>query len=314
MSGVAGKFFVQFGWTAAIAVFFSLVVARMLTPMMAAYLLAAAKASTTSRAGWALRRLGGLVPAGTGWRPWGHRLLLRLLRPGAAAADRLRAAGRPVADAGLSLAAARQHLRETRAAPKSARAIVEKNPHVKMVYTAIGGGASGSDPFSCPRGAAEVRKATLTINLTPRGSAAASPKQDVERQLREALAAVLPGVQVKVGLGGSNEKYILVLASENGPLLADHARVVERELRTIPGIGAITSTASLVRPELVVRPISPAWPTSASPRRPSPTRAAHRDRRRLRPELAKLNLAQRQVPIVVKLPPRRARISACSNA
>jgi multidrug efflux pump subunit AcrB len=35
----AGKFFVQFGWTAAIAVFFSLVVARMLTPMMAAYIL-----------------------------------------------------------------------------------------------------------------------------------------------------------------------------------------------------------------------------------------------------------------------------------
>ena len=43
MSGVPGKFFVQFGWTAAIAVFFSLVVARMLTPMMAAYLLKAPK-------------------------------------------------------------------------------------------------------------------------------------------------------------------------------------------------------------------------------------------------------------------------------
>jgi multidrug efflux pump subunit AcrB len=39
MAGVPGKFFVQFGWTAAIAVFFSLVVARMLTPMMAAYIL-----------------------------------------------------------------------------------------------------------------------------------------------------------------------------------------------------------------------------------------------------------------------------------
>ena len=39
MSGVAGKFFVQFGWTAAIAVFMSLVVARMLTPMMSAYIL-----------------------------------------------------------------------------------------------------------------------------------------------------------------------------------------------------------------------------------------------------------------------------------
>ena len=39
MAGVPGKFFVQFGWTAAMAVFFSLVVARMLTPMMAAYIL-----------------------------------------------------------------------------------------------------------------------------------------------------------------------------------------------------------------------------------------------------------------------------------
>jgi multidrug efflux pump subunit AcrB len=39
MGGIPGKFFVQFGWTAAIAVFFSLVVARMLTPMMAAYVM-----------------------------------------------------------------------------------------------------------------------------------------------------------------------------------------------------------------------------------------------------------------------------------
>jgi multidrug efflux pump subunit AcrB len=37
MSGIAGKFFKQFGWTAALAVFASLVVARVLTPMMAAY-------------------------------------------------------------------------------------------------------------------------------------------------------------------------------------------------------------------------------------------------------------------------------------
>ncbi|HEX6690204.1 MAG TPA: efflux RND transporter permease subunit, partial [Burkholderiales bacterium] len=64
MSGVPGKFFVQFGWTAAIAVFFSLVVARMLTPMMAAYLLRAPKKEHAepgwmkiymSWAGWCLR-------------------------------------------------------------------------------------------------------------------------------------------------------------------------------------------------------------------------------------------------------------------
>ena len=39
MSGIAGKFFKQFGWTAALAVFASLVVARVLTPMMAAYIM-----------------------------------------------------------------------------------------------------------------------------------------------------------------------------------------------------------------------------------------------------------------------------------
>src|SRR3546814_6643537 len=39
MPGIAGKFFREFGWTAATAVMFSLLVARLLTPMMAAYLL-----------------------------------------------------------------------------------------------------------------------------------------------------------------------------------------------------------------------------------------------------------------------------------
>ncbi len=38
MSGVPGLFFKQFGWTAVIAVLASLLVARLLTPMMAAYL------------------------------------------------------------------------------------------------------------------------------------------------------------------------------------------------------------------------------------------------------------------------------------
>jgi multidrug efflux pump subunit AcrB len=39
MAGIAGKFFKQFGWTAVLAIIASLVVARLLTPMMAAYLL-----------------------------------------------------------------------------------------------------------------------------------------------------------------------------------------------------------------------------------------------------------------------------------
>jgi multidrug efflux pump subunit AcrB len=302
MSGVAGKFFVQFGWTAAIAVFFSLVVARLLTPMMAAYLMKPVADKPTP--GWLVRC--------EGWAAWclRHRLatlsatavfffgsfaLVPLLPTGFLPADDLSQTQVHVTlPPGTTLA-------ETVAAAEQARAIVNANPHVKMVYTAVGGGASGSDPFM-PRGAAEVRKATLTLNLTPRGERSGTTKQDVERQLREALA-VLPGVQVKVGFGGSSgEKYILVLASENGAVLTEHARLVERELRTLPGIGAVTTTASLVRPELVIRPDFARMADLGI------TSEAIADTLRIATAgdydqgLAKLNLAQRQVPIVVKLP------------
>ncbi|PKO30398.1 MAG: RND transporter [Betaproteobacteria bacterium HGW-Betaproteobacteria-7] len=303
MGGVAGKFFVQFGWTAAIAVFFSLVVARMLTPMMAAYLLKPPKKEHPEPR-WLERYLG--------WAAWclKHRVLT-LLAAGAfffgsfALVPLLPTGFLPPDDLSqtqvyLSLAPG-STFEESLASAERARAIVEQNPHVRMVYTAIGGGAAGSDPFA-PRGAAEVRKATLTLNLTSRAERGGISKQDVERELRESLAA-LPGVQVKVGFGGSNEKYVLVLASENGSLLASHARQVERELRSIPGIGAVTSTASLVRPELVVTP------DFARMADLGVTSAAIADTLRIATagdydqSLAKLNLAQRQVPIVVKLPP-----------
>ncbi len=303
MSGVAGKFFVQFGWTAAIAVFFSLVVARMLTPMMAAYLLRP-PTREDHEPRW--------MSIYTGWATWclnnrlkttlaavafffGSFALVPLLPTGFLPPDDLSQTQIYIALQPGST------FQETFAAAEAARRIVAQNPHVKMVYTAIGGGAAGSDPFA-PRGASEVRKATLTINMTPRKERDGVKKEVVEGQLREALA-VLPGVQVKVGFGGSSgQKYVLVLASENGPLLSEHARTVERELRSIPGIGAVTTTASLTRPELVVRPDFSRMADLGV------TSAAIADVLRIATagdydqSIAKLNLAQRQVPIVVKLP------------
>ena len=303
MSGVPGKFFVQFGWTASIAVFFSLVVARMLTPMMAAYILRPPQGehhepgwmATYQRwAGWCLNhRL--LTMGAAAIFFFGSFSLVPFLNKGFVPPDDL-----SQTQVALALPPG-STFKEAYALAEQARRIVETNPHVRLVYTAIGGGATGSDPFM-PRGAAEVRKATLTINMTPRGERGGVRKQEVERQLREALGA-LPGVQLKVGLGGSSEKYELVLASENGELLSEHARIVERELRTIPGIGAITTTASLVRPELIVRP------DFARMADLGVTSAAIADTLRIATagdydqSLAKLNLSQRQIPIVVKLPP-----------
>ncbi len=302
MSGVPGKFFVQFGWTAAIAVFFSLVVARMLTPMMAAYVLHRPKKAPaqprwiTIYLGWARACLRHRVLTMVGAAVFfvGGFMLAGLLPTGFLPPDDLSQTQVTVTlPPGSSFD-------QTLKAAERARELVSAHRHVKLVYTAVGGGNTGSDPFA-GGGAAEVTKATLTLNLTPRGERGGVSKQDVEAELRDALAA-LPGARVKVGFGGSSEKYVVVLAGEDGRVLLEHARRVERELRGIPGIGNVVSTSSLVRPELVVRP------DFARAADLGVTSAAIADTLRIATAgdydqgLAKLNLAQRQVPVVVRLP------------
>jgi len=302
MGGVPGKFFVQFGWTAAIAVFFSLVVARMLTPMMAAYILKPPKGEH-GEPGWMRLYLG--------WARWclNHRwwtllIVLLFLVGSFFLLFRLPTGFIPPDDlsqtqVSLSLPPG-STLQQTYKVAEQARELVQRNPHVKLVYTAIGGGAAGSDPFM-PQGSAEVRKATLTINMTHRNDRPGISKQAIEGQLRQALE-VLPGVRVNVGFGGSAEKYILVLSSEDGQALSAHAEVVARELRGIPGIGNVVSTSSLVRPELIIRP------DTARAADLGVNTATIADTLRIatvgdyEQGLPKLNLSQRQVPVVVRLP------------
>ena len=303
MSGVAGKFFVQFGWTAAIAVFFSLVVARLLTPMMAAYILHPL-VGQEDQPGW-LRLYGRWVAAclrhrvlttlGAGVFFFGSFALVPYLATGFIPPDDL-----SQTQVALTLPPG-STFAESFAAAEQARTLVQNHPHVQLVYTAIGGGSTGSDPFA-PSIGGEVRKATLTINLTHRSQRGGVSKQDVEAQLRSSLEA-LPGVRVKVGLGGANEKYILVLAGNDGRVLDEHAALVERELRSIAGIGGVTSSASLTRPELRVK-VDDARAADLGV-----TTEAIADTLRVattgdyEQNLAKLNLSQRQIPMVVRLPP-----------
>jgi multidrug efflux pump subunit AcrB len=142
-------------------------------------------------------------------------------------------------------------LDQTLEAAEKTRLLIVGIPYIKSIYTTIGAGAAGGDPFA-PAGIAEARKATLTITLAPRTERPIR-KQEIETQLREAVSQ-LPGVRMRVGLGASGEKYILVLTSDDREALSTAASKVERELRTIPDIGSITSNASLVRPEITIRP------------------------------------------------------------
>jgi len=300
MSGIAGRFFKQFGWTAALAVFASLVVARLLTPMMAAYMLKplAAQAheprwlATYMRASaWCLRhRI--LTIAGALVFFVGSIALIPLLPSGFIPAD-----DNAQTQVNLELPPG-SVLADTRAAVAQAAERVQRVGHVQSIYTTIGGGSAGTDPFAGGAGAGDPRKATLTLRLAPRGERPL--KQAIEQRLREALAD-LPGVRVKIGLGGSNDKYVLALASEDPQALASAARSVEQGIRTIAGIGGVSSNASLVRPEIAVRPdFSRAADLGV-------TSSAIAETLRVATVgdydqyLPKLNLAQRQIPIVVRL-------------
>lgn len=299
MSGVAGKFFVQFGWTAAVAVLFSLVVARMLTPMLSAYFLRPRVAHPTPKwialylkwAQWCLAHrkttlaaaavffigsfgLAGTLP--TAFQPKDNQSQTQVtitLPPGS-------------------------KFEQTYALAEQARGIIMQNPNVTLVYTAIGGGTSGGNAFE-PTGVAEARKASLSIQLKPREERKLH-KQEIEDELREAMT-VLPGVRVKVGLGSSVDKYQLVLTGENSELLNEQALKVGQDLRTIPGIGNVVSNSSVLRPEVVVRP------DFARAADLGVTSSAIADTLRVATagdydqELAKLNLPDRQLPIIVKL-------------
>lgn len=320
MSGIPGKFFKQFGWTAALAVFASLVVARALTPMMAAYLLKPFVAKEMPRwaawnpvtrgvwrwsqqqgepawldryqgwARWCIRHRW-ITAAGAGLFFVGSLMLIPLLPQGFIPPD-----DNSQTQVFIELPPGAT-LAQTVATAERARQLVAAVPHVRSVYTTIGSGTAGSDPFA-PQGAAESRKAALTIQLDPRHER--PRKQGIENQLRAAMAQ-LPGVRSKVGLGGSGEKYVLTLTGSDSNALGTAARAIERDLRTIRGVGSVQSTAALVRTEIIVTP------DLARAAELGVTSAAIAETLRIATvgdydnALPKMNLPQRQVPIVVKL-------------
>lgn len=330
MSGIAGKFFVQFGWTAALAIFASLLVARLLTPMMSAYILKPWVGKVESHhdnqvlddQSQAIKDHGDLelqhdrAKDGRVMRAYmrmvtwclNHRwitlssaiiffiaslMLIPLLPTGFV----------PPPDTGQTQVRVElppgSQFPDTLKAAEYARSLIKDHLEIKSVYTTIGGGSAGTDPFA-GGASSEPRKATLTIQVTARSDRAAS-LQKIENDLRQRLAP-LPAARIQVGIAGNNSQYQIALSGDDPDVLISTARQVEREIRTIPNIGSITSSAALIRPELVIRPdFAKAADLGITTQNIAETvriaTAGDFDQ-----NLAKLNLSQRQIPIVIKLP------------
>jgi multidrug efflux pump subunit AcrB len=189
-------------------------------------------------------------------------------------------------------------LHETYLAAERARLKLEAIPEVLKVFSSVGAGVSG-DAFA--RGsAAEVRKASLTVTLVHRSDRKKN-QQEVEADIR-ALLAREPGVRITVGPQDVGVKMQIVLQSEDPLALATAAHVVEGELRSLKGVGNVLSSASLVRPELIVRPnFARAADLGVTAQSIAETlRVATSGDYDI--NLPKLTLSERQIPIRVKLP------------
>ena len=305
MSGVVGLFFKQFGLTAVLAILASLLVARMLTPMMAAYLLkdcphiqpkdGRVMTGYLTLVKWSLRHRKSTIAAATLFFI-GSLLLIPLLPKGFIPPDNM-----PQTQVFIELSPG-STLTQTAQAAELARQFIADVPYVKSIYTTIGSGSVGKVSPKPTSANNEVRKATLTIMLE-KGKDRPVVKQVIEKNIRQALRNV-PGVRIKVGLGGSGEKYVLVLSGDNAQTLNAVAQRVEQELHTLSGLGNIASSAALTRPEIAVRTdFSRAADLGV-------TTSAIADTLRIATLgdydwlLPKLSLTQRQIPIVVKLTPQ----------
>ncbi len=297
MPGIAGKFFREFGWTAATAVLFSLLVARLLTPMMAAYLLKPTHVEKpesklmTRYLGWvdaALRHRGRTLWAATG-----------LFALSLAMVPFIPTTFIPSSDQGRSNLSLElppgTTIEETTAVAERARALLSDMPELTQVFTMVGSVLDLGDPART--GSGEVRKATLVLDWGQAGDRERDQKA-LEVEVRRRLAD-LPGTRISYVSSEPGEVMQLVLAGDDPDKLTAAASAVERDLRQLDGLGSISSSASLLRPEIQIIP-DPARAADLGVATADIAEAARvATAGDYTQRMAKLNLPDRQVPIRV---------------
>ena len=253
MSGIAGEFFAPFGFTVTVAVLFSLLVARTLTPMMAAYFLKPHDEPETQPRimTWYLGRVRWCL--GHRWTTLGVAtvVIFSML----ALYPSLPTAFSPAGDNGFTTLSVElppgASLEDTLAVSEQARLRLAALPEVSSVYTSIGSRGGGNGFGGGGGGAGSVRRGSLVIQIENRDGTRGA-QQAFERKATELLRDI-PGARLQFQ-GGGGDRIQVTLAGDEPQRLALAAAAVERELRGMPGLGTITSSAALQKPEIVIRP------------------------------------------------------------
>ena len=208
MGGIAGQYFKQFGLVVAFAVLFSLLVARLVTPLLAAYFMRPSRHE--DREGWMLRAYTRLVR----WSVTHHYKAVGLgllIFAGSIGSFYLLPSGFLPADDQSRLLLAVElppgsRVDDTRAVTEAVAAKVRERPEVRSVFV-NGGRVMGSG--------AEVRKATLVINLTPKEKRTVS--QDQVRLAIGASLADMPDIRFWFLKDNGQRQFQLVASGRTAP-------------------------------------------------------------------------------------------------
>lgn len=302
MGGIVGIIFKQFGITASVAVFCSLLVARLVTPMMAAYMM---KTKARAEKGDGVLMRGYLAVARTVLkRRWVAVLgVIAFMGITLGMLTQLATGFFPASDDSQTqvsvTTAPGTTIDQTDAIARAVAAAIRPVEHVTGVFQTTGTASTGAGPGGGGT-TSSVTSATLVASLTNIDDREVS-QTEIEASIRAAVASV-PGARIEVGSGGNGTELQLTLAGDDSALLEQAAAALEDEIRAqIPGIGTVTTSAALQSPEVIIVPdLERAASFGVTSRAISDavriaTAGAYDS------ALSQLNLSERQVPIRVLL-------------
>ena len=293
ISGIAGQFFKQFGITVSVQVLFSLLAARLITPMLAAYFLRSRQHSEpppgrlmrtySSLVSWSVRHSVATVSIGLvlfAASIWSMGLLPRGFLPVQDTARSVLAIELPP---GSSLSTTEQMTEDVVAR-------LRKHPEVTSVFV---------DGGRVPPATREVRKASLIINYTPKSDRSLS-QHELERIISVELAGI-PDIRHWFVDENGLRAISLYVTGPDSRMVGTVASELAGQMRRVPLVSNVTAATSLDRPELRIHPHS-----DLSARLGISTQSLAETIRvatigDFGPALAKLDAGERPVPIRVQL-------------
>ncbi|SFX11010.1 AcrB/AcrD/AcrF family protein [Paracoccus pantotrophus] len=289
MGGIPGQYFKQFGLTVAVSVLFSLLVARLITPMLAAYFLRDNTRLAEERDGPVLRGLMAVLA----WT-LRHRGLTLLMGLGVFAgsiysATLLPTEFIPASDVGRSQISIElppgATVSETEAAARMISQRIEAVPEVRSVF--VNGGED------------DVAKAKLMVNYGPKEERERSSFV-IEDELKRDLSQI-PDLRINFQNEEGNADLSISVLGDSEAGAAQAAERLMAAMKTLPVLEGVTSSASLQRPEIQVHPrpeVAAQLGVTASALATTLRVATLGD---TESNLAKFNTGDKQIPIMVRL-------------